>query len=71
MRRMLPTGLYVIDMGLLIWAVKNLSQGGGALLLVGWLIFTPLAVWGMRRIDRAGWDEWLRRTGSTDDGWWW
>ena len=68
MRRTLSTGLYVLDFGLLIWAAQNLTQGKGPLLLVGWLIFTPFAYWGMRRIDRAGWDEWLS---SKDGGWWW
>lgn len=68
MRRTISTVLYVLDMGLLIWAVQNLTQGKGVLLLVGWIVCTPLAYWGMRRIDRAGWDEQLN---SKDTGWWW
>jgi hypothetical protein len=67
MRRTISTALYILDMGLLIWALQNVIHGKGVLLLIGWLIFTPLAYWGMRRIDRAGWDKWL----SEDVDWWW
>jgi hypothetical protein len=35
-------------------------------LVDGWLIIA-LSFWGMRRIDRGGWDAWLNR----DDWWGW
>ena len=49
--------LWAADFGLAILAADNLAHGRGILALIGWVIFTPIAYWGMRRIDREGWDK--------------
>jgi hypothetical protein len=61
LRQTTSIALWVLDMVLLAWALKNVTDGKGVLLLIGWLIFTPLAFWCMRRVDRPGWDEWMSR----------
>jgi hypothetical protein len=67
-RRAASIGLWVLDVGLLIFALDNFTHGKGALLLIGWVIVTPGAFWGMRRIDREGWNKWMDRL---DRGDWW
>jgi hypothetical protein len=55
-----------LDAVLLVLALENLSHGKGALLLIGWVIFTPLAYWGMRRVDREWWDKEIDRLDRGD-----
>jgi hypothetical protein len=68
LRRAASTALWVFDFGLLILAADNLVHGKGVLALIGWVIFTPIAFWGMRRIDRDGWDKEMDRLNR---GEWW
>jgi hypothetical protein len=57
LRRAGTIALWVADAGLLIYALDHLAHGGSVLPLIGWVVFTPIAYWGMRRIDREGWDK--------------
>jgi hypothetical protein len=60
--------LWVVWFGLAIAAADNFAHGNGVPWLIGWLIFTPVAWWGMRRVDREGWDKEMERL---DRGSWW
>jgi hypothetical protein len=74
LRRAAALALWLADFGLLIYAADHLAHGGSFLPLIGWAVFTPLAYWGMRRIDREGWTRsgsaWIAATpgGESDRG---
>jgi hypothetical protein len=58
--------LWIVWFGLAISTADHLAHGNGGLLLVVWVIFTPVAFWGMRRIDREGWDKEMDRLDRGD-----
>jgi hypothetical protein len=61
LRRATAIVLWLADFGLLTYALDHLARGGTVLPLIVCVVFTPFAYWGMRRIDREGWDKEQKR----------